>query len=98
MRPAATRKRRSIVDFLLLKVNTNDTSLNNTCKSSRTVACFVLVPKLYFSSETEIKFNCHLVVLLDTVPNYHQEMPTFRSSVRVSIVVNNVPVTKSGLR
>ena len=83
--------------FLLLKVNTNDTSLNTTCKNGRTVASVVLAPKLYFSSDYEINFNCHLVVLLDSVPFYHQEVQQFRASVRVSIVVHNAPVTKSGL-
>lgn len=56
-----------------------------------------MVPKLYFSSDYEINFNCHLAVLLDTVPIYHQEMQEYRSSVRVSIVLHNVPVTKPGL-
>ena len=37
---------------------------------------------------------CHLVVLLDIAPIYHQEMQQFQSSVRVRIVVHNVPVTK----
>jgi len=58
MRPADTHKKRTVVDFLLLKVNTNDTSLNTTCKNSRTVASMVLVPKLYFSSDYEINFKC----------------------------------------
>lgn len=74
--------------FLLLKVNTNDTSLNTTCKNGRTVTSVVLVPKLYFSSDYEIKFNCHLVVLLVNVLIYHQEVQQFRASGRVSIVVH----------